>query len=184
MSFALRFSLLFAIMQSQETTDFGEISDREIRSSFINATRSETAKLNLPQYFDSLDWENLDFLGWRDAKMPLRAYLIVPTDRGLTGILLRAPEGGAKKNRSVLCEMCRDVFSKEDVLLWVAKRGVQSGRNGNTVGTLICADFICSANVRKLPPANEINPDPAVVVKRQIEDLRSRIGKFVGRVAE
>lgn len=80
--------------------------------------------------------------------------------------------------------MCRDVFSKEDVLLWVAKRGGRAGRNGNTVGTLICADFICSANVRKAPPANEINPDPAVVVRRQIEELRLRIGKFMNRVAE
>lgn len=161
-----------------------KISDREIRSSFINATRSEVSKLNLPPNFETLDWESLDFLGWRDEKMPLRAYLIVPTEHGLTGILLRAPEGGAKKNRSVLCEMCRDVFSKEDVLLWVAKRAGQSGRHGNTVGTLICADFICSANVRKPPPANEINPDPAVVVKRQIEDLNVRIRKFLARVAE
>lgn len=161
-----------------------KISDREIRSSFINASRSETAKLNLPPDFDALDWGNLEFLGWRDEKMPLRAYLVVPTERGLTGVLLRAPDGGAKKNRSVLCEMCRDVFSKEDVLLWVAKRAGQAGRNGNTVGTLICADFICSANVRKAPPANEINPDPAVVVRRQIEELRVRIGKFMNRVAE
>jgi hypothetical protein len=161
-----------------------KISDREIRSSFINATRSETAKLNLPANFETLDWENLDFLGWRDEKMPLRAYLVVPAEHSLTGILLRAPEGGARKNRSVLCEMCRDVFSKEDVLLWVAKRAGQSGRNGNTVGTLICADFICSSNVRKEPPANEIHPDPTVVVHRQIEDLRTRIGKFLGRVAE
>ncbi|WP_309072734.1 FBP domain-containing protein [Arthrobacter sp.] len=160
------------------------ISDREIRSSFINASRSETAKLNLPPHFETLDWNNLDFLGWRDEKMPLRAYLVLPTERGLTGILLRAPEGGAKKNRSVLCEMCRDVFSKEDVFLWVAKRAGQAGRNGNTVGTLICADFICSANVRKAPPANEINPDPAVVVKRQIEELNLRIRKFLARVAE
>ncbi len=160
-----------------------KINVREIRSSFINATRSEVAKLNLPQNFDTLDWENLDFLGWRDPKMPLRAYLVVPGEDGLTGLLLRAPEGGAKKNRSVLCEMCRDVFSKEDVLLWVAKRAGQSGRDGNTVGTLICADFICSANVRREPPANEINPDPAAVVLRQIGDLRTRIGKFIARVA-
>lgn len=160
-----------------------KISDRDIRSSFINATRSETGKLNLPANFESLDWDKLDFLGWRDGKMPLRGYLIVPTETGVTGVLLRAPEGGAKKNRSVLCEMCRDIFSKEDVLLWVAKRAGQSGRNGNTIGTLICADFFCSANVRKAPPLNEINPDPAVVVERQVAELNVRIRKFLTRVA-
>lgn len=158
------------------------ISIKDIRSSFINATRSETAKLTPPTELDTLDWENLDFLGWRDEKMPLRGYLVLPSALGLTGILLRAPEGGARKNRSVLCELCRDVFSKEDVLLWVARRAGQSGRDGNTVGTLICADFTCSSNVRREPPANEIHPDPAVVVRRQVAELQERAGKFVDRV--
>ncbi len=158
------------------------LSIKDIRSSFINATRSETAKLTPPKYLDTLDWENLDFLGWRDEKMPLRGYLVVPGAQRPTGILLRAPEGGARRNRSVLCELCRDVYSKEDVLLWVARRSGQSGRDGNTVGTLICADFLCSANVRREPPASEIHPDPAVVVRRQAGELRERTGKFLGRV--
>lgn len=159
-----------------------KITAQQIRSSFINASRSETAKLTLPREFDTLDWDSLDFLGWRDAKMPLRGYLVVPVPRGLTGIMLRAPEGGAKKSRSVLCELCRDVFSKDDVLLWVAKRAGQSGRNGNAIGTLICADFLCSGNVRVEPPANEINPDPAAVALRQIDGLVARTELFLNRV--
>ena len=159
-----------------------KISDKQIRSCFVNASRSEAAKLTLPARFASLDWDRLDFLGWRDEKMPLRGYLVVPGQKGLTGIMLRAPEGGAKKNRSVLCELCRDVLSKEDVLLWVAKRAGQSGRNGNTVGTLICADFVCCGNVRREPPVNEINPDPAAVVERQIKGLLDRTAQFLARV--
>jgi hypothetical protein len=160
------------------------ITPQQIRSSFINATRSEATKLTLPRDLDSQDWNSLDFLGWRDEKMPLRGYLVVPSPKGVTGIMLRAPEGGAKKNRSVLCELCRDVFSKEDVLLWVAKRAGQSGRDGNTIGTLICADFLCCENVRKEPPANEINPDPAAVVLRQIEGLKNRTWHFLDRVQQ
>ncbi|MDP9697080.1 UNVERIFIED_ORG: hypothetical protein J2X79_004664 [Arthrobacter globiformis] len=159
-----------------------KITPQQIRSSFINASRSEAAKLNLPRDFDTLDWESLDFLGWRDAKMPLRGYLVFPDNGGLTGVMLRAPGGGAKKNRSVLCELCRDVFSKEDVFLWVARRAGQSGRDGNTVGTLICADFLCSTNVRVEPPANEINPDATDVVKRRIVGLESRTRLFLDRV--
>jgi hypothetical protein len=159
-----------------------KITPQQIRSSFINASRSEAAKLNLPRDFDALGWDRLDFLGWRDDKMPLRGYLVVPRPEGLTGIMLRAPEGGAKKRRSVLCELCRDVFSKEDVLLWVARRAGQSGRDGNTVGTLICADFLCCGNVRAEPPANEINPDPAAVVLRQIDGLIARTGQFLDRI--
>ena len=158
------------------------VTPQQIRSSFVNASRSEAAKLTLPKDFDSLDWDNLEFLGWRDEKMPLRGYLVVPGPTGLTGVMLRAPEGGARKNRSVLCELCRDVFSKEDVLLWVARRAGKSGRDGNTVGTLICAVFLCCGNVRKEPPANEINPDPALVVKRQIQGLQDRTAQFLARV--
>lgn len=161
-----------------------KISPQQIRSSFVNASRSEAAKLNLPRHFDSLDWDNLEFLGWRDEKMPQRGYLVVPHQGKLTGIMLRAPEGGSGKKRVVLCELCRDVFSKDDVYLWVAKRAGQSGRDGNTVGTLICAEFGCSANVRKEPPANEINPDPAAVVLRQIAALESRTAKFLDRVRD
>ena len=159
-----------------------ELTAQQIRSSFINASRSEAAKLNLPKNFDTLDWESLDFLGWRDGKMPLRGYLVLPGANRPTGIMLRAPKGGAKKNRSVLCELCRDIFSKDDVLLWVAKRAGQSGRNGNTVGTLICAEFGCCRNVRVEPPVNEINPDLAAVVLRQIAGLADRTAQFLDRV--
>ena len=160
-----------------------QITPQQIRSSFINASRSEAAKLNLPKEFNALEWDSLDFLGWRDHKMPLRGYLVVPGPTGLTGIMLRAPEGGAKKNRSVLCELCRDVFSPRKT--WSCgwpKRAGQSGRDGNTMGTLICADFLCSGNVHKEPPANEINPDPAAVVLRQIDGLQARTAQFLGRV--
>jgi len=159
-----------------------KLTAQQIRSSFINASRSEAAKLNLPPNFDALDWDSLDFLGWRDGKMPLRGYLVLAGPNGPIGMMLRAPEGGAKKNRAVLCELCRDIYSKDDVLLWVAKRAGQSGRNGNTVGTLICADFGCCRNVRVEPPVNEINPDPAAVVRRQIDDLAGRTAQFLDRV--
>ncbi|GAA2854302.1 FBP domain-containing protein [Paenarthrobacter ilicis] len=159
-----------------------KITAQQIRSSFINASRSEAAKLNLPTTFDTLDWDNLEFLGWRDEKMPQRGYLVVEHQGKLTGILLRAPEGGSGKKRVVLCELCRDVYSKEDVYLWVAKKAGQSGKDGNTVGTLICAEFSCSTNVRKAPPVNEINPDPAVVVDRQIAGLGERTALFLDRV--
>ena len=55
-----------------------KLTAQQVRSSFINASRSEAAKLNLPKNFDTLDWESLDFLGWRDGKMPLRGYLVLP----------------------------------------------------------------------------------------------------------
>lgn len=160
-----------------------KITVQQIRSSFINASRSEAARLNPPQDFDTLDWESLDYLGWRDPKMPLRGYLVLPQPGGKpVAVMLRAPEGGARKNRAVLCELCRAVDATNDVLLWVARRAGASGRNGNTVGTLICSDFECSANVRVEPPANAINPDPALVVAKRIDGLGARAALFVEKV--
>jgi hypothetical protein len=104
---------------------------QQIRSSVVNASRSEAARLTLPRDFGKLD---RDSLGWRGGKMPLRGYLVVPGLKGATGAMLRAPEGGAKKSRSVLCELCRDVFSKDDVLLWVARRAGQPGRKATQWG--------------------------------------------------
>lgn len=49
-----------------------KITAQQIRSSFINASRSEAAKLNLPRNFETIEWETLEFLGWRDEKMPQR----------------------------------------------------------------------------------------------------------------
>lgn len=158
-----------------------KISEKQIRSAFINASRSEAAKLNLPANFGTLDWGELDFLGWRDEKMPQRGYLVTRVDEKVVALMLRAPDGGSGKKRRVLCDLCRDVYSEEDVFLWVAKKAGQSGRDGNSVGTLICAEFLCSANARTVPPYSVLEPDD-VVLARQIAGLRERTSKFLGKV--
>ncbi|MFD1214176.1 FBP domain-containing protein [Arthrobacter sp. GCM10027362] len=159
-----------------------QLTDSAIRKSFINATRSEVSALNLPAGFADLDWDNLDYLGWRDPKMPQRGYLVTPLDGRPMGVLLRAPETSTPGNRRVLCALCQDVHSEEDVYLYVARRAGQPGRDGNTVGTLICADFVCSANVRQEVPATPIHPDPEAVTAGRIAGLRERTALFLHRV--
>ncbi len=179
-----------AHLQSADVDHFREklamqkITAQQIRSSFINASRSEAAKANLPPQLRNhrLGQSGIPGLAGR-KNAPSADTSWFRTGGELTGIMLRAPEGGSGKRRVVLCELCRDVFSKDDVYLWVAKKAGQSGKDGNTVGgTLICAEFGCSANVRKEPPANEINPDPAAVVVEQIAGLESRTEQFLDRV--
>ena len=158
------------------------LSESVIRKSFINATRSEVAAMNMPIGFENITWEILDQLGWRDHKMPQRAYLVLPLDGKPVGILLRAPELSAPKNRRVLCALCQDVFSEEEVFLYVARRAGQRGRDGNTVGTLIHADFTCSVNVRAAVPPTPIHPDPDVVIAERIQGLRERTELFVRNI--
>ncbi|WP_394940246.1 FBP domain-containing protein [Psychromicrobium sp. YIM B11713] len=157
-------------------------TQEQIRRSFINASRSEVKAINFPADFEQTDWENLDYLGWRDAKMPQRGYLIYPTPEGLIGLLLRATEGGSGKLRKVLCDLCRDVRCEAVVYLYVARRTGAAGRNGNTVGTLICADFQCSANVRFELPSRAEHLDWPTIRERQISGLCERIELFISRV--
>ncbi|TXS09896.1 FBP domain-containing protein, partial [Streptomyces sp. ms191] len=48
------------------------LTDRQIRSSFVNCTKGEASRLRLPLDFAALPWEDLDFLGWVDPGAPLR----------------------------------------------------------------------------------------------------------------
>ena len=158
------------------------LTESAIRRSFINASRSETAAMNLPQNFETIDWDQLDQLGWRDHKMPKRGYLVAPFEGSLVGVLLRAPDTAAPKNRRVLCALCEDIFSEEEVFLYVARRAGASGRNGNSVGTLIHSEFTCSRNVRAAVDPTPIQPDPEAVIKKRIDGLQFRTGQFIRQV--
>jgi hypothetical protein len=71
--------------------------------------------------------------------------------------------------------------------LFVARRGGASGRDGNSLGTLICEDFSCSANVRRRPTEAEAGSAADEVrdalVAERIAGLRERSTRFVQQIA-
>jgi hypothetical protein len=101
-------------------------------------------------------------------------------------VLLRASTPGAGLvRRKALCAWCTDVVVTDDVTLYVARRGGSAGREGNTIGTLICTDFRCSANVRRKPTLAEAGRDEgaaALIVERRIAGLRERSAHFVAEI--
>ena len=115
------------------------LTEKLIRASFVNCSRREASQLTLPADLSDLRWDRLDYLGWIDRKAPLRAYVVVPVDDDLVGITLRSPEGAASRRRAV-CAWCEDVYATDDVSMYVARRAGGPGRNGDTIGTLICTD--------------------------------------------
>ncbi|MFW2513468.1 FBP domain-containing protein [Demequina sp. SO4-13] len=156
--------------------------EKTLRASFINASRKEVNDLTLPADFDRLDWDGLDYLGWRDPKLPRRAYAIVPTlERELVGVLFRHP-GSLPRSRAQ-CSWCHDVTLPNDVVLYNAKLPGKAGRNGDTVSTLVCQDFQCSVNVRRTPKAWYEGFDVEAARLRQIEDLQLRAAAFVAEIA-
>jgi hypothetical protein len=153
------------------------ISEDAIRDSFINVSQRERNGLTLPPGLTSKAWDRLDYLGWRDTRIPSLGYVIADLDNGPVGIMLRQAEGRARSRAQ--CSWCEDVQLPNDVVLFSAKRSGQAGRNGNTVGTLVCANFECSVNVRKRPPVAYIGFDVEAARSARMDTLRNHVTAFV-----
>ena len=156
------------------------LTESAIRGAFVNASRKEVSDLTLPADFESLDWDRLDYLGWRDRKLARRSYVAVPFEGSVAAILL-APAEATPRARAQ-CSWCQDVTLPNDVMFYGARRAGAAGRNGDTVGTLVCANFECSANVRKLPPLAYIGFDAEAARVLRIEVLRERAAAFAAAV--
>ncbi|GAB3247807.1 FBP domain-containing protein [Kineosporia babensis] len=158
------------------------ITEKQIRTSFVNSTLRERKELVLPENFAELDWENLDYLGWRDRKYPNQGYVFAEIDETLVGVVLRRSDGLTRSRP--LCNWCEDVTLPNDVVFFSARRAGKAGRNGNTLGTLACADFECSANVRVLPPPAYEGFDREAARIQRIEALQLNVYAFVSAVVK
>lgn len=157
------------------------LNEKQIRTSFVNCSRREAAQVTLPADLAELRWDRLDYLGWVDRRAPLRAYVVLTVDDTLVGVTLRSPEVTGSRRRAV-CAWCEDVYATNDASMYVARRAGAAGRKGDTLGTLICTDFLCSRNVRRLPTIVEAGQDPQGFVRRRIEGLRERSVRFTREV--
>ncbi|KGN38154.1 FBP domain-containing protein [Knoellia subterranea] len=163
------------------------LTETEIRDSFVNASKREVAQASLPD-LENLDWDSIEYLGWVDAKRPL-GYAVVDLGSELRGVILRAappPAALGGRRRSAICTWCEDPLETQDVSLYVAKRSGAAGRKGDTVGTLICTQFVCSSNVRRKPTFAELGSkdpdDREMFILRRIEGLTERAARFVASV--
>ncbi|OOB89843.1 FBP domain-containing protein [Rathayibacter sp. VKM Ac-2630] len=156
------------------------LTEDAVRASFVNASRKEVADLSLPVGFDSLDWDSIDLLGWRDKKIGRRAYAVVPLDGRAVGVLLR--QADALPRSRAQCSWCRDTRLPNDVVFFGARKAGAAGRSGDSLGTLVCADFQCSANVRARPPIAYVGFDVEQAKAERIRTLRTKSAGFVREV--
>ena len=150
-------------------------TEKDLRASFVNASLRERKALVLPE-LDGVAWDSLDYLGWRDPKQPLAGYLVVSVDDAPVGILLRQTEQRVRTRAQ--CSWCEDVTLPNEVVFFSAKRGGQAGRNGDTIGTLLCEGFECSVNVRRPVPPAYLGFDVEAARVRRIEALRAHAEGF------
>ena len=166
------------------------LTEAEVRESFVNCTKGEAERINLPGPLDEIYWEHIDFLGWRDPKAELRAYVVVPMPTGPVGIVLRRPQnrGGRSLMRSSMCSICLTVHAASGVTNFVAAKAGAAGRAGNSVGNYICADLQCSRYVRgtlrsEAAITMEESLDPAEKVLRLRANLEGFARTVLGEVA-
>jgi hypothetical protein len=152
------------------------LSEKTIRASLINASLRERKELSLPP-LETLDWDKLDFLGWRDPKLALLGYVIAELDGEPTGILVRQADGRTRSRPQ--CSWCEDITLPNDVMFFSVRRTGPAGRRGDTVGTLVCSNFECSNNVRKAPPVAYLGFDVEAARQQRIRSLGDRVQRFV-----
>ncbi len=158
------------------------LTEQQVRRSFVNCSQGEAKGLTLPRDFAALDWADLQLLGWRDAKAPLRGYLVVEIDDRPLGIAVRAADTRMASRTTAMCLLCQTTRSGDAVSLFTARRTGEAGRNGNTVGTYMCADLACAQRVRtEIPPWLQ-DRDPVGVVAERSAELRKRARGFVDAV--
>lgn len=153
------------------------LDDARIRASFVNASLRERKAVLLPPALESLSWDGLDYLGWRDPKQPKLGYVVAEVDGRPVGVVLR--EADSRPRTRAQCAWCNDIELPNDVVLFVARRAGEAGRRGDTVGTLLCAGFECSRNVRRLPPSAYLGFDREAARDRRIDGLRDNVTAFL-----
>ena len=155
------------------------VAEPEIRAAFVNCTKGEAKRLNLPADLAERPWDDLDLLGWQDPKAPQRRYLVAEHDGVLTGLVLRAPETGVAR-RASMCSLCLTVRSG-GVALLVAPRAGKAGQRGHSVGLPMCADLACSLLVRGRIRADGPVVHETLTVEDRIARLQVNLDAFLAR---
>ncbi len=161
------------------------LTDKQIRSSFVNCTKGEASRLRLPLDFAELPWEELDFLGWVDPGAPLRAHVVVPREDGPLGITLRVPATGRTSAvKTSLCQVCLTGHASSGVTLLAAPLAGSRGREGNTVGVYLCADLACSLYVRgkRQPRLRAARHEESLTVDERIQRTMTNLNAFLDKV--
>ncbi|AXE25212.1 FBP domain-containing protein [Streptomyces globosus] len=162
------------------------LTEKQIRASFVNCTKGEASRLKLPPDFGELPWEDLDFLGWVDPAAPLRAYLVRPgADGAAVGIGLRVPvTHRTSAVRSSVCQICLTAHAASGVSLLVAPLAGARGRDGNTVGSYVCADLACSLYLRgkRLPKLRTRTYEETLTVEERVERALANLDALTARI--
>jgi hypothetical protein len=159
------------------------LTEPEIRAAFVNCTKGEAKRLNVPRNLAEFPWDDLDFLGWRDPQAPERAYLAAGLSGKLVAISLRCPGPNPLQKRTNICSFCLTSHTG-GVTLMVAPRVGKAGQQGNSVGTYLCTDLACSLYMRGMKPVVGLGGrfKERLTLEEQVERTMTNLAAFVAKV--
>ncbi|OKI30872.1 FBP domain-containing protein [Streptomyces sp. CB03911] len=161
------------------------LDETEIRTSFVNCSKGEARRLNLPKGLAELPWDVMDFLGWRDPGAPDRSYLVAVRDGRPVGVTLRVPDVRRSLTRTNVCSFCVSTHAGSGVSLLTARRAGAAGRQGNSVGTYMCADLACSLYLRGLKRSALVSrPEESLTLEEQVARTVTNVDRFLDQVLE
>jgi hypothetical protein len=83
-----------------------------------------------------------------------------------------------------MCSLCHTPQPATQVLMFSARRGGRAGRDGNSIGTYICADLSCSIMIRIFPGMSELRLMRDELIARRSSGLTERVEAFTARILE
>ncbi|MFL6120773.1 FBP domain-containing protein [Actinophytocola sp.] len=160
------------------------LTERDIRSSFVNCTKGEAKRLAVPRDLADQPWDDLDFLGWRDPAAPDRAYLVAESDGTLVGVALRRATPPAGQARRTMCTLCLTTHAGGGVSLMTARKAGRGGQLGNSVGAYLCTDLACSLYLRGKKDAGFGGRiQESLALPEKIERTTANLAAFLGKVS-
>ncbi|WP_381791048.1 FBP domain-containing protein [Streptomyces niveus] len=159
------------------------VTEQDIRTSFVNCSKGEAARLPLPRDLDQRPWDDLDFLGWLDLSAPDRGYLVTEREGALIGVTLRYPARRRGYLHRSMCSLCLTTHPGGGVSLMTARKSGKEGREGNSVGLYMCTDLACSLYLRgKKAAAPGGRMEESLTVEQQIERTRANLHAFLDQL--
>ncbi|MFD9006220.1 FBP domain-containing protein [Streptomyces sp. NPDC059582] len=158
------------------------LTEREIRTAFVNCSKGEAKRLSVPHDLAERPWDDLDFLGWRDPQAPDRAYLATELDGRPVALTLRGSHAPSWQTRRSMCSICLTTHTGGVSLLVAAKAG-KAGQQGNSVGAYICSDLACPLYVRGKKDAGIGARLPeSLTLEEKIQRTVANLTAFITRV--
>ncbi|MEV5610593.1 FBP domain-containing protein [Streptomyces sp. NPDC052225] len=160
------------------------LTEREIRSAFVNCSKGEAKRLSVPHDLAERPWDDLDFFGWRDPQAPDRGYLVAEIDGGLQALTLRASHSTVGQTRRSMCSLCVTTHTG-GVSLLVAPKAGKAGKQGNSVGAYMCSDLACSLYVRgKKDAGSGSRLHETLTLEEKIERTVTNVAAFFAKVTQ